>query len=91
MRLRFWIGLAAVLLIAAGSVVAALIVHADDKADFDQMQRDEAVRAAHQAEAVAALSIGQLASAAAFFQAEGDLHRARVRRHRRAAARHRAR
>ena len=30
------------------------------------------MRAAHQAEAVAALSIGQLASAAAFFQAEGD-------------------
>ncbi len=71
MRLRFWIGLAAVLLIAAGSVAAALIVHADDDADFHASQRDEAVRAAHQAESVAALSIGQLASAAAFFQAEG--------------------
>jgi diguanylate cyclase (GGDEF)-like protein len=71
MRLRFWIGLAAVLLIAAGSVASALIVHADDDADFHASQRDEAVRAAHQAEAVAALSIGQLASAAAFFQAEG--------------------
>ena len=34
MRLRFWIGLAAVLLIAAGSVAAALIVSADDSADF---------------------------------------------------------
>jgi diguanylate cyclase (GGDEF)-like protein len=71
MRLRFWIGLAAVLLIA-GSVTAALIVSADDKADFHEGQRDEAVRAAHQAESVASLSIGQLASAAAFFQAEGD-------------------
>jgi diguanylate cyclase len=71
MRLRFWIGLAAVLTIAAGSVAAAAIVHFDDKADFDQMQRDEAIRAARQAEAVAALSIGQLSSAAAFFQAEG--------------------
>jgi diguanylate cyclase (GGDEF)-like protein len=70
MRLRFWIGLAAVLLIAAGSVTAALIVHADDSADFHAGQRDEAVRAAHQAESVASLSIGQLASAAAFFQAE---------------------
>ena len=39
------------------------------------MQRDEAMRAAHQAEAVAALSVGQLASAAAFFQAEDDLSR----------------
>jgi diguanylate cyclase (GGDEF)-like protein len=72
MRLRFWIGLAAVLLIAAGSVAAAVIVHLDDKADFDQMQRDEAIRSARQAEAVAALSIGQLTSAAAFFQAEGS-------------------
>ena len=35
MRLRFWLGLAAVLLIAAGSVAAALIVHVDDNADFD--------------------------------------------------------
>ena len=70
MRLRFWIGFAAVLAIAAGSVAAAVIVHLDDKADFEQMQRDEAVRSARQAEAVAALSVGQLASAAAFFQAE---------------------
>ncbi len=71
MRLRFWIGLAAVLAIAAGSVVAATIVHFDDEADFKQIQRDEALRSARQAESVAALSIGQLASAAAFFQAEG--------------------
>jgi diguanylate cyclase (GGDEF)-like protein len=71
MRLRFWIGLAAVLLIAAGSVIAAVIVAADDSADFHAGQRDEAIRASHQAESVADLSIGQLASAAAFFQAEG--------------------
>ena len=71
MRLRFWIGLAAVIAIAAGSVAAAIVVHFDDKADFDQMQDDEAIRSARQAESVAALSIGQLASAAAFFQAQG--------------------
>ena len=71
MRLRFWIGLAAVLLIAAGSVAAALIVSADDSADFHASQHDEAMRAAHQSEAVARLSVGQLSSAAAFFQAEG--------------------
>jgi diguanylate cyclase (GGDEF)-like protein len=69
MRLRFWIGLAAVLLIAAGSVTAALVVHADDDADFHASQRELAARAADQAESVASLSIGQLASAAAFFQA----------------------
>jgi diguanylate cyclase (GGDEF)-like protein len=71
MRLRFWIGLAAVLLIAAGSVAAALIVSADDNADFHESQRDQAIRAAHQAESVVSLSVGQLASAAAFFQAQG--------------------
>jgi diguanylate cyclase (GGDEF)-like protein len=71
-RLRFWVGLAAVLLIAAGSVAAAAIVYVDDRADFHQMQEDEATRSAHQAEAVAELSTGQLASAAAFFQAEGS-------------------
>ncbi|HEV7483074.1 MAG TPA: diguanylate cyclase [Solirubrobacterales bacterium] len=75
MRLRFWIGLAAVLLIAAGSVTAALVVSADDSADFHTAQRDEAVRAAHQAQSVAGLSIGQLASAAAFFQAENHFSR----------------
>jgi diguanylate cyclase (GGDEF)-like protein len=75
MRLRFWIGLAAVLAIAAGSVTAAVIVHADDNADFHRGQRDEAVRAARQAESVASLSIGQLASAAAFFQADRTFSR----------------
>jgi diguanylate cyclase (GGDEF)-like protein len=72
MRLRFWIGLSAVLLLAAGSVVAALAVYANAHADIDKMQREEAARAAHQTEAVAALSVGQLSSAAAFFRAEGQ-------------------
>jgi diguanylate cyclase (GGDEF)-like protein len=71
MRLRFWIGLTAVLVIAAGSVAAALVVHANDESSFHRMQREEAVRAARQAEAIASLSIGQLSSAAAFYQAEG--------------------
>jgi diguanylate cyclase (GGDEF)-like protein len=71
MRIRFWIGLAAVLAIAVGSVAAALIVRANDSADFHRMQREEALRSAHQAEAVAGLSVGELANAAAFFQAEG--------------------
>jgi diguanylate cyclase (GGDEF)-like protein len=71
-RLRFWVGLAAVLAIAAGSVAAAAVVYFDDQAEFERMQEDEAIRAARQAEAVAALSVGQLGSAAAFFQAEGS-------------------
>jgi diguanylate cyclase (GGDEF)-like protein len=71
MRFRSWLGLTAVLLIGAGSVAAALIVHSNELASFHRMQRDEAARAARQADAVARLSLGQLASAAAFFQAEG--------------------
>jgi diguanylate cyclase (GGDEF)-like protein len=73
MRLRFWIGLAAVAVIAIGSVAVALAVHANDSADFHTMQQDEATRAAHQAEAVAALSVGELANAAAFFQVDKNL------------------
>ncbi len=70
MRLRFWIGLAAVAVIAVGSVAVALAVHANDNADFHTMQQDEATRAAHQAEAVAGLSVGELSNAAAFFQVD---------------------
>jgi diguanylate cyclase (GGDEF)-like protein len=74
MRLRFWIGLAAVALIAAGSVAIALVVHADNNSDFHRTQEDEALRAAHQTEAVASLSVGELSSAAAFFKADGNLN-----------------
>jgi diguanylate cyclase (GGDEF)-like protein len=70
MRLRFWIGLSAVMLIAAGSVVSALVVYSNDHSDLNDLQQEEAMRAAHQTEAVAELSVGQLSSAAAFFQAE---------------------
>jgi diguanylate cyclase (GGDEF)-like protein len=69
-RVRFWIGIVAVALVAIGSVAAALLVYQNDHDDFQTMQEDEAMRAAHQAEAVAALSIGKLSSAAAFFQAD---------------------
>ncbi|HEX7058572.1 MAG TPA: diguanylate cyclase [Solirubrobacterales bacterium] len=74
-RLRFWLGLAAVAAIGIGSLAAALIVHANDTADFHRMQRSEAIRSARQAEAVAGLSVGQLASVAAFFRAEGHFTR----------------
>jgi len=74
-RRRFWLGIAAVTLVALGSVLAAILVYSDDRRDFDRMQQDEATRAAHQMEAVAGLSVDQLTSAAAFFQAEDDLSR----------------
>ena len=75
MRLRFWLGFAAVLAIAAGSVIGALVVSANDRSNFESMQHEEAARSAHQAEAVAALSVGQLSSAAAFYQAETTFSR----------------
>jgi diguanylate cyclase (GGDEF)-like protein len=75
MRFRFWLGLAAVVAIAAGSVVTALVVHTDQRDDFEQGQAEAAARSARQAQAVAELSVGQLASAAAFLQTAEDFTR----------------
>ncbi len=75
MRLRFWIGLAAVAADRAGSVGGGADRPPRRQRRLRRTQRDEAVRAAHQAEAVAALSVGQLTSAAAFFQAEDNFSR----------------
>jgi len=75
MRLRFWLGYAVVVAIAVGSVAMALVVRDREGANFEQRQRAEATRSARQAEALAALSVGQLASAAAFYEAEGRLSR----------------
>lgn len=75
MRLRFWLGYAVVAAIAIGSVALALLVHSRERDNFEQLQRSEAARSARQAEAVAALSVGQLSSAAAFYQAEGRFSR----------------
>ncbi|MDQ2629614.1 MAG: diguanylate cyclase [Actinomycetota bacterium] len=75
MSKRFWLGIAAATLVAVGSVLVGFLVYAEDREDLEQRQRDEATRAAHQMEAVAGLSVGQLTSAAAFFKAEDDLSR----------------
>lgn len=75
MRRRFWLGFSVVTAIAVGSIALALIVHGRERDSFERTQRGEAGRAAHQVEALAALSVGQLASAAAFYQAEGHFSR----------------
>jgi diguanylate cyclase (GGDEF)-like protein len=75
MRRRLWLGFSVVAVIAVGSIALALIVHDRERDSFERTQRGEAGRAAHQVEALAALSIGQLASAAAFYQAEGHFSR----------------
>jgi diguanylate cyclase (GGDEF)-like protein len=72
MRLRFWLGYAVVAAIAVGSLAIAALVHDRETANFEQRQRAEATRSARQAEALAALSVGQLSSAAAFYEAEGS-------------------
>jgi diguanylate cyclase (GGDEF)-like protein len=71
MRRRFWLGYGLVAAIAIGSIAIALVVHDRETTAFEQRQQAEAVRSARQAEALAALSVGQLASAAAFYEAEG--------------------
>ncbi len=75
MRARFWIGLAAVAAIALGAIAGGLFIHADDVRDLDQLEREEASRAAQQTEAVAGFSIGQLSTSAAFVQAQDGLDR----------------
>jgi diguanylate cyclase (GGDEF)-like protein len=73
MRFRLLLSFAAIFVIAAGSVVVALIVHSHDSNEFHRMQTEEASRAAHQAGAVATLSVAELSNAAAFFQVDGDV------------------
>jgi len=75
MKRRFWIGIAAVVAIALGSVIAAIGVYENDENDFNRVQSDDAARAAHQAEAVAALSVGKLSTAAAIVQTQGEVSR----------------
>lgn len=73
MRFRFWLGFAAVVALAIGSVLAALIIRASENESFERRQQADAARSAHQAESLVSLSVGQLASAAAFFQLEDDV------------------
>ncbi|MDX6601193.1 MAG: hypothetical protein QOF13_395 [Solirubrobacterales bacterium] len=75
MRRRFLLGFAVVAAIAIGSIAVALVVHGRERDNFETQQHGEATRAAHQAEALAGLSVGQLSSASAFYQAEGRFSR----------------
>jgi diguanylate cyclase (GGDEF)-like protein len=73
MRLRFWIGLVAAIVVGAGAVVGAILAYNHDENEFHARQKEEAVRAARQAQSVGALSVGELAAAAAFIKADGNL------------------
>lgn len=72
-RLRFWVGLAAVAAIALGSVLGAIAIRADNRADFEHEQREAATRAAWQLESLAFLAVGQLKAAAASYQLQDRL------------------
>lgn len=73
MRLRFWIGLVAAVVVGAGAVVGSILTYNHDEGEFHTRQKEEAVRAARQAQSVGALSVGELASAAAFIKADGSI------------------
>jgi len=75
MRVRFWLGFAVVAAITIGSISLAIVVHEREIENFERIQHNEAVRSARQAEALAALSVGQLASAVAAFQIDESLSR----------------
>lgn len=75
MRLRFWLGIAIALAIAAGSVVAGAIVRSGDRETFERRQDEAAQRAASQAETLSFLAIGQLKAATALYQLEGEVGR----------------
>jgi diguanylate cyclase (GGDEF)-like protein len=73
MRLRFWIGLVAAIVVGAVAVVGSILAYQHDESEFHTRQKEETVRAARQAQSVGALSVGELAAAAAFIKADGNL------------------
>jgi diguanylate cyclase (GGDEF)-like protein len=73
MRLRFWIGLLAAIVVGGGAVLGAVLVYNHDDNEFHTRQREEASRAARQAQSVGALSVGELAAAASFIKADGHI------------------
>jgi diguanylate cyclase (GGDEF)-like protein len=72
-RLRFWIGILAVLVVGGGAVVGSILAYKHDEHEFHARQQEEAARAARQAQSVGALSVGELAAAGAFIKADGDV------------------
>jgi diguanylate cyclase (GGDEF)-like protein len=73
MRLRFWIGILAALVVGGGAVVGSILSYKHDEHEFHARQQEEAARAARQASSVGALSVGELAAAGAFIKADGDV------------------
>jgi len=73
MRLRYWIGIFAVLVVGTVAVVGSILAYKHDEREFHARQQEEAGRAARAAESVGALSVGELAAAGAFIKADGNV------------------
>ncbi|HVX32610.1 MAG TPA: diguanylate cyclase [Solirubrobacterales bacterium] len=73
MRVRFWIGIVAVMVVGIGAVVGSILAYDHDEREFHARQQEEASRAARQAQSVGALSVGELAAAGAFIKADGNV------------------
>ena len=73
MRLRFWIGLIAAIVVGVGAVFGSVLVYNHDEDEFHSRQQEEAARAAKQAQSMGALSVGELAAAASFIKADRNL------------------
>jgi diguanylate cyclase (GGDEF)-like protein len=73
MRLRFWIGIFAAVVVGGGAVVGSILAYKHDEREFHNRQQEEAGRAARQAQSVGALSVGELAAAGAFIKADGNV------------------
>lgn len=69
-RLPFWLGYALAVAVVAVAIVGAFLLHGSELRRFDRVEHREAARAARQATAVAMRSLDQLATVAAFFQAD---------------------
>lgn len=57
-------------MVGAGAVVGSILVYDHDNSEFHTRQREEASRAARQAQSMGALSVGELAAAASFIKAD---------------------
>ena len=74
-RKRSALGVLAVTATALLGIFVALLVHLREQDQFDHAQREAAFRAAEQAESVATGALGQLSTAAAFFQGSNNVTR----------------
>ncbi|MFT3866047.1 MAG: diguanylate cyclase [Solirubrobacterales bacterium] len=60
-------------MVGVGAVVGSVLVYNHDESEFHTRQREEAARAAKQAQSMGALSVGELAAVASFIKADHNI------------------